>query len=149
MNSNQIIHMHVMKQNSLLALAVGVALAPSVASAQTTVQSIISVISNIIEGVVALLIALAVVYFFWGVAKYILKAGDANARGEAINQMIWGVVGIFVMVSVWGLVRLVQNTFGIQNESDVQQFIPAVPTFGPEANAGGADTSTDSGQQEA
>ncbi len=54
---------------------------------------------------------LALIYFIYGVAKYIMNAGDPEAQKEARSVMIWGIVALFVIVSVWGLITVLQNTF--------------------------------------
>ncbi len=66
-----------------------------------------------IGALVLLVMALAIVLFFWGVAKYILSGADAEKRKEGSYYMLYGVVGIFVMSAVWGLVFFLSNTFGV------------------------------------
>lgn len=78
------------------------------------IESIISLIINsILNPVVALIIGLAVVYFMWGVIKYVNRGHEDV--GEAVKMMTYGIVAIFVMVSVWGLVHLLINTFDLTN----------------------------------
>jgi hypothetical protein len=60
---------------------------------------------------VPLLISLAVVYFIYQVFRYAV-AGNEEDKAKAKTHMIWGIVGIFIMVSVWGLVAILQSTFG-------------------------------------
>lgn len=59
-----------------------------------------------------LLISIAVVYFVWNVFQFAVMATDEDSKKTAKTQMIWGIIGIFVMVSVWGLVGILQSTFG-------------------------------------
>ena len=59
-----------------------------------------------------LLISLAVVFFVYNVFNYAILASDEDAKKKAKESMIWGIGGIFVMVSVWGLVGILQATFG-------------------------------------
>ena len=66
---------------------------------------------GVLNRVVPLIISLAVVWFIYNVFKYAV-AGDEDKKAEAKKHMIWGIVGIFVMVSVWGLVAILQTTFG-------------------------------------
>ena len=40
---------------------------------------------------------------------------------EARNVMIYGIIGLFVMVAVWGLVNVLINTFGLSTS------VPQVP----------------------
>ncbi|MFT5280903.1 MAG: uncharacterized membrane protein YidH (DUF202 family) [Flavobacteriaceae bacterium] len=62
------------------------------------------------KGVVQLLIAIAVVVFIMGVIKYIMNAENPEKRTEGKNFMIYSIVAITVMVSVWGLVAILSNT---------------------------------------
>jgi hypothetical protein len=62
---------------------------------------------------VPLIFAVAFIVFLWGVFKaYIWKHGVEQV--ESGHQLIlWGVVGFVVMISIWGLVNVVSNTFGL------------------------------------
>jgi heme A synthase len=82
--------------------------------------------------IIPLLIAIAVIVFFWGIIKYIGSQGDADKRTEARGLMIWGVVALFVMVSVWGLVGILKNTFSVNGGGTPTA--PAVPYGGDNNN---------------
>lgn len=69
------------------------------------------IIIGIISPVTKLLIALAIVFFLWGVFKFMIQEGDKKEEGREF--MFWGIIGIFVMVSVWGLVNILVNTFNL------------------------------------
>lgn len=65
-----------------------------------------------IQQIVVVIFAMSVLVIIWGIFRYIFLAqGDEKQIAESKNIMFWGIVGLFVMVSVWGLVRVVQNTF--------------------------------------
>lgn len=64
--------------------------------------------------VIPLLISVMALIFFWGVFNYFfLKRDDAKARSEGAQFMMWGIIGFAVVVSMWGLVRILLGTFGI------------------------------------
>jgi len=63
--------------------------------------------------VIPMLVTLAVVIFIIGVIKYISKADEEAGRKEGKNLMIYGIIGLFVIVSIWGLVGIIQGTFGL------------------------------------
>ena len=72
-------------------------------------------IDNIIKSVLALtsrlvptLIGIALVLFLFGVLRYMFSKDGATQK-EAKQFMLWGIIALFVMVSVWGLVRIVQD----------------------------------------
>ena len=89
-------------------------LAPALALAQdSTVGGIVTLFGDIINAITPIVVALALLYFFWGLAKYILGSADEAKKAEGRNIMIWGIIALFVMVSVWGIVGLLGDTFGI------------------------------------
>ena len=83
---------------------------------------------------IPLAFALCLFYFFWGVMKYIKSgAGSEKAAEEGKRIMIWGIVGLFVAVSIWGIVKFIQSELGIPNIQNVDRpLIPSVDsTFNP------------------
>ncbi len=68
---------------------------------------------------------LTVLVFLWGLFQMV-RSSDGAAREEARGYVIWGVVALFVMVSVWGLVNLLVRTFNLENTtpSNLQQLVP-------------------------
>ena len=78
-----------------------------------TVKTFIGKISTeILNPVIAILFAIAIVYFFTGVAAYIWNPSDENLREAGRTRMIWGIVGMFIMVSVFAIMRLIIDTIG-------------------------------------
>jgi len=69
------------------------------------------IIQGVIDPLIILVFALALVYFLWGVSRYIWHGGDEAKRTEGYQMMIYGVIALFVMVSVWSLVAILENTF--------------------------------------
>lgn len=65
---------------------------------------------NFLNKVVALLGSLAFLFFMWGAAVFILGSGDTNKVKEGKQRMIWSLVGLFVMFSVWGLLNFIDGT---------------------------------------
>ena len=103
----------------LLVLAASLA-TPFLAFAQTGINmtaiksysdNIILLINNV---VVPVLFAVAFLYFIYGVYKYfILGADNDTERGTGRQFVLWSVIGFAVILSVWGLVAVVGNTFGL------------------------------------
>ncbi|MDD5152980.1 MAG: hypothetical protein PHS95_03260 [Candidatus Pacebacteria bacterium] len=64
------------------------------------------------------IVALSVVWFLWGVFQNVVRqAGDEEARKKAHLMIIQGILGIAVMVSVYGLVYFVTNSIGLNNSA--------------------------------
>ncbi len=100
--------------------------APILAMAQTTAFSILGVVQNMMKIIIPMLITAAVLYFIFGVVKYVVAA-DADDKGKAKDIVIRGIIGLFVIVSIWGLVGIIQSTFGIGAGGTItQDQIPGV-----------------------
>ena len=64
--------------------------------------------------VIPAMFAFAVLLFIWGAIKFFIINSDEESKREQGKQfMIWGIIALTVMISVWGLVGLLQNTFGV------------------------------------
>lgn len=78
---------------------------------------IINTINNVL---VPVLFAVAFIVFLWGAfSAFILGANDEDKKGQGKNLMLWGLIGFFVMVSVWGLVNILTGTVNFGNNAGV------------------------------
>lgn len=89
---------------------------PSCASTICNIAStIIYTINNVL---VPLLFAIAFLVFLYGVfKKYIWSRGNETDVDEGHKLILWGIIGFVVMISLWGLVNVVANTFGLAGVS--------------------------------
>lgn len=71
-------------------------------------------VSKVVKGLIPIAFALGLLFFFWGMAQYIFKAGDEKAKTEGRNRMVQGVIALFVMTMVWGLVYLLGSIVGTE-----------------------------------
>jgi hypothetical protein len=67
----------------------------------------------VVNPIITLLFAAAVFYFAFGVFTYIRESGDPDGRAQGGRHILWSTVGIFIMISVWGIIALIRNTLGI------------------------------------
>lgn len=65
--------------------------------------------------IIPLLFTIAFLLFLWGMIKYIRGSDDVKKREESKKFIYWGIIGLTVMVSVWGIVKIVNSTFGFGN----------------------------------
>lgn len=87
-----------------------------------SIQALFSLFGCILtKSVWPVLLALSVIVFVIGVIKYISNADDESKRTEGRNFMIYGIIALFVMVSVWGLVAIIQGTFGLSTGPVIPQ----------------------------
>lgn len=71
---------------------------------------------------IRLLVALSLLVFLWGLAMYMFKGqGSDTARVEGRKLMLWGIIGLFVMTSVWGLVGILSSILG-HTDAGIPQF---------------------------
>ncbi len=97
-------------------LVAAVVALPALASAATLLDTL-ALANTFLNAMIGLFITLAIVVFFWGLIKYLTTAGEDKAAGLSI--MFMGVVAIFVMVSIWGIIRLLQSTFKVTSTDPV------------------------------
>lgn len=74
-------------------------------------QLVQKIITSIFDPIVLLISGLALIYFLIGVFKYIQSTGDETKRKDGVTMMTYGIIGLFIMVSFWGLVHVLDNTF--------------------------------------
>ncbi|HLP86655.1 MAG TPA: hypothetical protein VK153_02155 [Candidatus Paceibacterota bacterium] len=79
------------------------------ANIETLVRSVNRVIIN---PIIVLLFALAVVYFIYGILQYLFNPDNEEIRNSSKKHMLWGIIGMFVMVSVFGIMNIILNTIG-------------------------------------
>ena len=103
-------------------------LIPSLAAAQgfNDFDDAISTITNWLNDLIPLLIGIAVIVFLWGVVKYVIAGSDSTKRKEGGALMAYGILAIFVMVSVWGLVNILVDTLDLN--TNIPTDLPQVPT---------------------
>lgn len=100
---------------------------PTTCASTTTIsnlQQLLCKLSELLNAILPVLIALGVVFFVWGVITFVI-ANDEEAKTKGRNRMIYGILGLAVIIGMWGLVRLVTNTFGLNNVQNIN--LPTVP----------------------
>jgi hypothetical protein len=89
-------------------------LTPFIASAQLkNVSTLLKSFGQLVSTALPIVVGLALLGFFWGLAMFIFGANDEDKRKEGRSIMIWGVVALFVMVAVWGLVNFLGTAIGV------------------------------------
>jgi predicted PurR-regulated permease PerM len=82
------------------------------ASVVTLMKSVDKVIIN---PLIMLLFALAMVYFLYGLARYLMSPDNEEVRKSSKTHMLWGIIGMFIMVSVFGIMSILLSTVGETN----------------------------------
>jgi uncharacterized membrane protein SpoIIM required for sporulation len=89
------------------------------------IKNLLITASGVISDLTVIIIALAVLVFLWGVLQYVI-AKDEDKQKEARSVMLYGIIAIFVMVSVAGLVNLLGDSLDLNKTPLVP---PSVPTI--------------------
>ena len=114
-----------MKKVILTALA----LAPAFAFAQQlgNIETLIRSIGRLINIALPIVVGIALLAFFWGLVKFIFAQGNEESKADAKKIMLWGLIALFVMVAVWGLIRFIGTALGIQQGDTI--IVPMVPNL--------------------
>ena len=70
------------------------------------------IITNVVNPIVWLMFAVGVVVFVYGVLQMVWNSADSEAHTKGRNAMIGGVIGMFIMLSAWGIINLISSTVG-------------------------------------
>jgi hypothetical protein len=101
-------------------------------AAEDTIENLYQVapfVNEYINLAYYIMLALSVFMLIWGIFKFIIYAGDENGRKEGRTIIFWGVIGIFIMLSIWGIVNLLGNTVGLAPTGSIE-----VPVISPIRN---------------
>jgi hypothetical protein len=92
---------------------------PLLTHAQTALyfRSLVTQGAVLIDLLTIVVVGLALVFFFWGLALFIFKADDENARAKGKQVMLWGIIALFVIVSIWGIVLIMRQVFGTEEQT--------------------------------
>lgn len=121
---NRITHIAAILLASLFpALALAQSSGQPTLSQLNNANDVITRISSFADVVVYILVALAVVYIVYATVQYFVKGttGDENRRAAGM-QILWGIIGLAIIVSLWGLVNILLNTFATNTNAPTTRF---------------------------
>ena len=75
-----------------------------------TFKELIGMIIDLVNRATSVLVLAAVVIFLYGTAYNLFRSNE-HGGAQLRNFMVWGVIALFVMVSVWGILNLIATTF--------------------------------------
>ena len=96
------------------------------AQAPKDLTGLICLFLNILKALIPLLVGMALVAFLWGVAKFISNAEDTSKHADGRQLMIYGLIGLFVMLSAWGLVTVLTGSFGLTTSPPPYNTLPKI-----------------------
>lgn len=73
------------------------------------------VVENILNPVILLLFGFAVIVFLWGVLQFVLKADSEEGRVTGGKHILYGIIGMAIMISAFGIMRFIIGTIGAED----------------------------------
>jgi len=92
-----------------------------------TLFGLLSKLSVLIAAVIPSIMALTVLVIVWGIFRYIASGDEEEKREEGKKFVVYGIIGLFIMVSIWGLVNLLRGTFQLSATPANVPALPAIP----------------------
>lgn len=77
--------------------------------------SFFNTVSALINQILPIIISLTLLVFLWGIFLFVMSGADMDKRAEARGYILWGIIALAVMVSVWGLVNLLRTSISLNN----------------------------------
>ncbi len=74
-----------------------------------------NILKMIVNPIITLMVALAIIYFLYGVFVFIRNAENSEERKKGGMHMLWGAIGLFIMVTAYGVLNLILGTIGKGN----------------------------------
>lgn len=106
--------------------------APVMAFAQTAdisgLQQLVTSIGRLMSSIIPIIFALAIIYFFWGMVQFLMGAGDEKKLAAGKAHMIYGVIAIAVMLSIYGLTAWLRTNLGVNSNNPID--VPIVNNLG-------------------
>ena len=90
---------------------------------------LINILIDLINKSTVIVVALALLFFFWGMSNFIFNAADETKRKEGRSVMMWGVIVLFVIVSIAGIINVLNATFLKGNNSSTNSRL--LPSLSP------------------
>ena len=80
-------------------------------------QAIGNIMIAVVNPLIALMIGVALVYFLYGVMVFLQSFDDETEKARGKKHMIWGIVGLFIMIGAYEIIQISANTFGVSTSA--------------------------------
>lgn len=96
-------------------------------------QLLSNFITYIINPAILLIFSAGFFLFLWGLVVFLFKLDEGGEHEEGKKHMLWGIIGMFIMVAVGGIMAILDNTFNLRSArpdmNRIQNIIP-IADFG-------------------
>jgi len=120
---------HMNKRTLALNFALAAFVLPTLALAAGDLTQTAVRLEGLVTTATKIVYLLAFLGFFWGLAMVLFNANNDEKRKKGYNVVIIAVVVIFIMTSIWGIVRLLQGTLGADQNQQIDLVVPKVRVY--------------------
>ncbi|HEY9583041.1 MAG TPA: hypothetical protein VJK09_01880 [Candidatus Paceibacterota bacterium] len=100
-------------------LGTAIAFSPAIALAQGgNLLGLLTLVEQIVSRLIPVLVALALIYFIVGLIRFVIAA-DAEKREDGKKMMLWGIISLFVIVSIWGIITYIAGILNIGQQTTI------------------------------
>ncbi|MBL4644801.1 MAG: hypothetical protein JKX80_02960 [Candidatus Pacebacteria bacterium] len=71
------------------------------------------IVGSIVDPLVLLIFSAGIFMFTWGLVMFLTQLDNPEGRQTGVRHMIWGIIGIFIMATVFGIINIITETFGL------------------------------------
>lgn len=100
---------------------------PLIAHAATAESIYNNILKYIVNPAISLLFTIAFLIFIWGVMEYMRGDEKSDARTKGKEHIMWGLIGLTIMLGVWGIIYFIANSLSFESPKDsgvdVKQYI--------------------------
>ncbi len=89
-------------------------------------NSLLGKANNLMNAIIPIFITFAVLWLIYAIVRYVIAdSGDDKSKGS--SMILWGIIGLAAILSIWGLVKILTNTLGLDNTIPQNQIPTAIP----------------------
>jgi len=82
-------------------------------------NGLIVAVGKIIDKLIPIAASLALLVFFFGIAKFMLAKGDEEKIRSGKMLLLWGTIALFIISALWGIIASLQRITGTGNDLDI------------------------------
>ena len=90
-------------------------------------ETIRKVNKNILNPLIILMFAIAAVYFAYGIFEFVKDGDNSDAREKGKQHILWGLIGMAIMASVFFIMQFIVGTLGIEDQIDIENMEVDLP----------------------
>lgn len=75
-------------------------------------QMFMNILNYVLSPIYKFMVAIALLYFFWGIFAFVRDLNDPDKKNNGKEHLLWGTIGLFIILSVGGIVPIFNNIVG-------------------------------------